>query len=70
MLHEFSFQILETFFLNFQMKDMYHFRAEEKKWFCHKSPYEHEEFLNKDIQAILHDRDEKGRRVCVVKLGE
>jgi hypothetical protein len=54
----------------FQIKDIYKFRAETKEWHCSKPPSEYTTVLELNAQVILGDRDNRGRRVYVVKVGE
>lgn len=54
----------------FQIKDMYKFRAEKKEWHCSKPPSEYEDILASNTQVLLGDRDRRGRRVYLVKIGE
>lgn len=52
-----------------KIKDIYKFRAQTKEWHCCSPPSEYEDILEMHIQAILADRDSRGRRVYVVKIG-
>jgi hypothetical protein len=52
------------------MKDIYKFRAEKKDWHCSKPPSEYEDILALNVQVMLGDRDCRGRRVYLVKIGE
>jgi len=54
----------------FQMKDIYRFRAGNKEWHCSKPPSEYEDILELKAQVLLGDRDRRGRRVYIVKIGE
>jgi hypothetical protein len=69
-----SSETLISFNLNcsilFQIKDIYKFRAETKEWHCCKPPSEYEDILSMHVQVMLADRDSRGRRVYVTKVGE
>ena len=52
------------------MKDIYKFRAEKKEWHCVKPVFEYEDILALNAQVMLSDRDHRGRRVYLVKIGE
>jgi len=52
------------------MKDTYKFRAEKKEWHCSKPPSEYEDILALKVQVMLGDRDRRGRRVYLAKIGE
>lgn len=52
-----------------KMKDIYKFRAEKKEWHCSKPPCEYEDILALNAQVMLSDRDRRGRRVYLVKIG-
>lgn len=52
-----------------KMKDIYKFRAETKEWHCSKPPSEYEDILALNVQVMLDDRDQRGRRVYLVKIG-
>jgi hypothetical protein len=54
----------------FQIRDIYKFRAETKDWHCCSPPSEYEDILEMHVQVILADRDSRGRRVYVAKMGE
>lgn len=52
-----------------KIKDLYKFRAEKKEWHCSKPPSEYEDILASNAQVMLGDRDRRGRRVYLVKIG-
>lgn len=54
----------------FQIKDIYKFRAEKKEWHCSKPPSEYDDLLALNVQVMLGERDRRGRRVYMVKIGE
>jgi hypothetical protein len=41
-----------------------------KEWHCSKPPSEYEDILALNVQVMLGDRDSRGRRVYVLKIGE
>ncbi|PSN38168.1 hypothetical protein C0J52_14556 [Blattella germanica] len=53
-----------------KMKHVYKFRTDNRDWFTKKRPSELENCLSRNIQIVLHDRDDAGRRVYIVKLGQ
>jgi hypothetical protein len=52
-----------------KMKDIHKFRAEKAEWHCRKPPSEYEDILALNVQVMLGDRDRRGRRVYLVKIG-
>jgi hypothetical protein len=40
------------------------------EWHCSKPPSEYEDILALNVQVLLGDRDSRGRRVYLVKMGE
>ncbi|XP_069698198.1 clavesin-1-like [Periplaneta americana] len=52
-----------------KLKEIYKFRAETKEWHCNKPPCEYETIHSLNCQVMLGERDNRGRRVYVVKVG-
>ncbi|XP_021922045.1 alpha-tocopherol transfer protein-like isoform X1 [Zootermopsis nevadensis] len=52
-----------------KIKDIYKFRSETKEWHCSKQPSEYATVIEMNAQVLLGNRDSRGRRVYLVKVG-
>lgn len=52
-----------------KMVKVYKFKAKHGEYFCSKSPLEYKELLSQNFVTLLEDRDERGRRLFLAKMG-
>jgi hypothetical protein len=53
-----------------QMVKLYKFKAKHEEYFCNKSPVEYKELLSQNIVTLLDDRDQRGCRLFLAKMGK
>jgi hypothetical protein len=52
------------------MVKVYKFKAKHEEYFCNKSPLEYKELLSQNFVTLLEDRDQRGCRLFLAKMGE
>lgn len=52
-----------------KMVKVYKFKAKHKEYFCNKSPVECKDLLSQNIATLLEDRDQRGCRLFLAKMG-
>jgi hypothetical protein len=52
------------------MVKVYKFKAKHEEYFCSKSPLEYKELLSQNFVTLLEDRDQRGRRLLLAKMGK
>jgi len=53
-----------------QMVKVYKFKAKHEEYFCNKSPLEYKESLSQNFITLLEDRDQRGCRLFLAKMGK